>query len=336
MGIKNAVLISGTLIGARELVIELGANSAEVASDAGLLERAFEDPELFVQANHIIDYFELAAAACKRPDFGLMHAERLPLGILGQGWMIMRAAETIEQSLIDFVRLYGLYTDAGYLRAERDSEGLWMESSFLPVGRFGVTQTVLLTLGCVCLFVRENLNARWQPRRVELRQIPTDTQPFIEFFGPNVKFGQERDAMLINHSALASRMGDGPERRELHQAMINQNAGHGLAVVAQVKSLLNVLIRNNECSVETIGNTLALSPRTLQRRLADAGTTYRQIVDEVRSDLAWRHVKRSALSINRIADILGYNSPAAFSRAFRRWYNTSPRKARGKIESDCL
>ena len=142
--------------------------------------------------------------------------------------------------------------------------------------------------------------------------------------------------MLINHSALASRMGDGPERRELHQAMINQNAGHGLAVVAQVKSLLNVLIRNNECSVETIGNTLALSPRTLQRRLADAGTTYRQIVDEVRSDLAWRHVKRSALSINRIADILGYNSPAAFSRAFRRWYNTSPRKARGKIESDCL
>lgn len=332
MGMKNAVLISGTLIGARELLVELGADTAEVASNAGLLDRLFEDPELFVHANYIIDYFELAAAACKRPDFGLMHAQRLPLGMLGQGWMIMRAAETIDEALIDFVRLYGLYTDAGYLRAERNNEGLWMESSFLPIGRFGVTQTVLLTLGCVCLFVRENLNSRWQPPRVDLRHTPTDTQPFIEFFGPNVKFGQERDAVLINNSALARRMGDGPERREMHQAMINQNAGHGLAVVAQVKSLLNVLIRNNECSVEIIGSALAMSPRTLQRRLAAAGTTYRQVVDEVRSDLAWRHVKRSALSINRVADILGYNSPAAFSRAFRRWYNIAPRAARSKID----
>lgn len=328
MGMENAVLISGSLIGARELMDEMGADAQAVARDAGLPDRVFDDPALFVQAGRIVDYFELAAAACNRPDFGLLHARRLPLGMLGQGWMIMRAAETIGDALMDFVRLYGLYTDAGFLRAARCAEGLWMESSFLPVGRFGVTQTVHLTLGCVCLFVRENLTRRWQPRRVDLRQIPADPRPFTEFFGPAIRFGQERDAVLLDNSTLICRLGEGRERREMHQAMVGRTAARGAAVVAQVRSLLSVLIRLETCSIETVGNALAVSPRTLQRRLAAAGTSYRHIVDEVRADLAMRHVKRSELSLNRVAILLGYESAAAFSRAFRRWYHMSPRAAR--------
>jgi len=328
MGVENAVLISGSLIGARELIVELGGDADAVARDAGLPARVFEDPELFVQARRIIDYLELAAVACRRADFGLLHARRLPLGMLGVGWMIMRAAATIEEALTDFVRLYGLYTDAGSLRAQRTSDGLWLESSFLPVGRFGSTQTVILTLGCICLFVRENLPRTWQPRRVEFRHESAEREPFVAFFGPGVRFGAERDAVLVDRPTLASRMGAGAERRTVHEAMLRQTAGHGAAIVAQVKSLLSGLVRHDACTIELIGEALAISPRTLQRRLAAAGTSYRALVDEVRADLAWRHVKRSELSLNRIAEVLGYRSPAAFSRAFRRWYRLSPRGAR--------
>ncbi len=328
MGTDNAVLISGTLIGARELIGELGGDAAAVARKAGLSARVFDDPELFVQAGHIIDYLELAAAACNRPDFGLLHARRLPLGMLGHGWMIMRAAATIEEALMDFVHLYGLYTDAGSLSAKRCDEGLWIASSFLPVGRMGVTQAIYLTLGCICLFVRENLSHRWQPQRIEIRTVPVDPGPFVEFFGPGMCHGQDRDAILIDKHTLALRMGGGGEHRALHRAMVSQTAGQGTAAVAQVKSLLQVLVRHEDCSIETIGEALAVSPRTLQRRLEAAGTSYRKLVDEVRADLAWRHVKRSGMRLNRVADLLGYHSPAAFSRAFRRWFQMSPRTAR--------
>jgi AraC-like DNA-binding protein len=328
MGMENAVLISGSLIGARELIGELGGDPAAVARKAGLSDRVFEDPDLFVQAGHIIDYLELAAAACDRPDFGLLHARRLPLGMLGHGWMIMRAAATIGEALMDFVHLYGLYTDAGSLHAQRCGEGLWIASSFLPVGRFGVTQAVHLTLGCICLFVRENLNHRWQPRRIEMRTVPIDPAPFVEFFGPGTCYGQDRDAILVDNRTLAFPMGGGSEHRAVHHAMVSQTAGHGTAGVAQVKSLLQVLVRHAGCSIETVGEALAVSPRTLQRRLEAAGTSYRILVDEVRADLAWRHVKRSGMSLNRVADLLGYHSPAAFSRAFRRWFQMSPRAAR--------
>ena len=328
MGVENAVLISGSLIGARELIAELGADADAVAREAGLPARVFEDPELFVQARRIIDYLELAAVACRRADFGLLHARRLPLGMLGPGWMIMRAADTVEEALTDFVRLYGLYTDAGSLRAERAGDGLWLASSFLPVGRFGTTQAVNLTLGCICLFVRENLPRRWQPRRVELRQVPDDPAPFVAFFGPGVAFGCERDAVFVDRPTLSARMGEGAERRAVHETMLRQTAGHGVAVVAQVKALLSTLVHHDACTIDTIGEALAISPRTLQRRLTAAGTSFRALIDEVRADLAWRHVKRSELSLGRIAELLGYRSPAAFSRAFRRWHRMSARAAR--------
>ena len=328
MGTENAVLISGTLVGARELLSDLGVDSNAIAREAGLPDRVFDDPALFVQAARIADYLELAAVACRRPDFGLQHACRLPLGMLGQGWMIMRAAETVGEALMDFAHLYGMYTDAGYLRVEHCDEGLWLESSFLSVGRFGVVQMILLTLGCVCLFVRENLSYRWQAPEIHLVHVPDDPEPFIEFFGPRIRFGQDRNAILFDNVTLASRMGEGRERRDVHQAMIKQNAGRGTAIIAQVKSLLSVMIRHDGCSIEIMGRALAVSPRTLQRRLSAAGTSYRRLVDEVRADLAWRHVKRSELSLRRVGELLGYDSPAAFSRAFRRWYRMSPRTAR--------
>jgi AraC-like DNA-binding protein len=333
MSIDNAVLISGCLIGARELLIDFGADADAVALHACLPARVFEDPELYVPAGSIVDYLELAAVASHREDFGLLHACRLPLAVLGPGWMVMRAAETVGEALLDFVRLYGVYTDAGSLRAERNGDALWLESSFLPVGRFGSTQTVNLTLGTLCQFVRSNLKRRWMPHRVELRQTPTDHRKFIEFFGPGVKFGCDRDAILVDHQTLSSRMGEGPDRQVVHHALLLQTAGHGVAIVAQVKALLSALLRSNTGAIDTVCEALVITPRTLQRRLAAAGTSYRALVDEVRADLAERNVKRSSLSLQRIADLLGYSNQAAFSRAYRRWHGTNPRSERGSVNS---
>ena len=73
---------------------------------------------------------------------------------------------------------------------------------------------------------------------------------------------------------------------------------------------------------------MGTSERTLQRRLTDAGTSFRGLADAVREDLAWRYVKRTDLSIALVADLLGYDCQPAFSRAFRRWYGINPRAAR--------
>lgn len=66
----------------------------------------------------------------------------------------------------------------------------------------------------------------------------------------------------------------------------------------------------------------------MQRRLAAAGAGFRELLEQVRADLAWRQVARTDLSFARLAELLGYDGQAAFTRAFKRWYEMTPREAR--------
>ena len=198
----------------------------------------------------------------------------------------------------------------------------------MPLGRWGVTQMVNLTLGRLCLFIEENLSRRWKPKRVLLRQQPPDPAPFNDFFGDVVRFGQERDALLIDRDSLSAPIGMGDVHKHARLPTSVHAAVKGPAVVAQVRALIAATQRQRDCSIETIAYAMGTSERTLQRRLTDAGTSFRGLADAVREDLAWRYVKRSDLSFALVADLLGYDCQTAFSRAFRRWYGLSPRAAR--------
>jgi AraC-like DNA-binding protein len=69
---------------------------------------------------------------------------------------------------------------------------------------------------------------------------------------------------------------------------------------------------------------LALSRRTLQRRLDDEGVSFSDLVSDVRRGLAELYLRESSLPIAEIAARLGYADPRAFQRAFREWHGTTP------------
>jgi AraC-like DNA-binding protein len=78
-----------------------------------------------------------------------------------------------------------------------------------------------------------------------------------------------------------------------------------------------------------------MSTRTLSRRLADEGTTYEDVVDQLRQSLALQYVKlqyvkERSLSLSQIAWLLGYEGAASFNHAFRRWTGQSPSAARNQ------
>ena len=71
-----------------------------------------------------------------------------------------------------------------------------------------------------------------------------------------------------------------------------------------------------------------MSERSIQRSLREEATSYRQLVDEVRKDLALMHLGRPGIAAADVALLLGFSEPSAFNRAFRRWTNTSPTQFR--------
>ena len=81
-------------------------------------------------------------------------------------------------------------------------------------------------------------------------------------------------------------------------------------------------------ALATVASELAMSERSIQRSLREENTSYRELVDEVRKDLALQHLSRPGTSATDVAFLLGFSEPSAFTRAFRRWTGLPPTQFR--------
>ena len=84
------------------------------------------------------------------------------------------------------------------------------------------------------------------------------------------------------------------------------------------------LLPHGKAKAENVAEALALSLRTLARRLADEGTTYGEVVDQLRKSLATQYLNDPGMSLGQIAWLLGYEGSTSFNHAFKRWTGRSP------------
>jgi len=101
-------------------------------------------------------------------------------------------------------------------------------------------------------------------------------------------------------------------------------------VRASVEKEVEKLLPQGKANVQIVAKALALSVRTLSRRLADEGTTYAEVVDELRRSLAVQYLREPVMSLSQIAWLLGYEGTTSFNYAFRRWTGRSPSATRNE------
>ena len=174
--------------------------------------------------------------------------------------------------------------------------------------------------------------ARWaspgvEPKQVILtRPIPPNPQAFVDAFGAPVTFGGRRHAVVWDAAALSQPMNDAnPALNEMLRAHVEAEMPKKEGVLAQVKAtLLKALSGGADVSIAAAAKTIGMSERSLQRALAAEGAAFRDMLTEVRRNEACRLLKETALPVSDIAIRLGYSEPAAFVRAFRRWFQASP------------
>jgi AraC-like DNA-binding protein len=98
--------------------------------------------------------------------------------------------------------------------------------------------------------------------------------------------------------------------------------------IAGVRAVLASQLGRGAPSVRAVARQLAVSPRTLQRRLAAEGVSYQQLIDLTRQEAAERLLADASLAVNEIGYLLGFSEPSAFHRAFKRWRNVTPQAYR--------
>jgi AraC-like DNA-binding protein len=106
-----------------------------------------------------------------------------------------------------------------------------------------------------------------------------------------------------------------------------------MSFTTQVREAIEALLDTGTCGHRQVASTLYMHPRTMQRRLKDEGTTFEDIRDQVRRDLAERYLAEPELSLSQVTALLGYSEQSALGRSCRRWFHATPRDFRNRLLS---
>lgn len=174
--------------------------------------------------------------------------------------------------------------------------------------------------------------------------VPSDVRPFLlardvaatftlmeELLGVRPEFDRERDRLSFPLHLLDQPMPQANEHtaalceRQCRELLARRRQRFGVARRVRDRLLAADGLR---VGMEQVAGALGMNVRTLRRRLADEGTSYRALVDEVREAFAEELLGTGALSVEQVAYRLGYGEASSFIRAFTRWKGTSPRRYR--------
>jgi len=174
------------------------------------------------------------------------------------------------------------------------------------------------------------------PKRVELKRKAEATRVHEAYFKYPVKFGARRNILVLHtadlarpfltHNAELLEMLD----PQLDKALKEQRAQRSIS--EQVRWILKRLLAGTRPDVSAVARELGLSDRTLQRRIDDDGTTFRQLLLEARRELAREYFNRPDIDVADVAYLLGYEDSDSFYRAFRTWEGTTPSQLRAEIK----
>lgn len=143
-----------------------------------------------------------------------------------------------------------------------------------------------------------------------------------------VRFEAAEDGVLLPSAMLdaSNPFADAALRQLLARHAAEQLAGiRTLArLAARARACVRSMLPAGDVSADSVAARLCMSSRTLRRRLREEATTYQEIVDEVRRDLARHYLAEEKRGIAEVAFLLGFSDPSAFTKAFRRWSGHTP------------
>jgi AraC-like DNA-binding protein len=328
---------SGVLAGAAELLAELGVDADALAIDCAMDPAALSLPDLPVPGPAVVGFFEAAAQRGGCEDFGIRLASRQDLSVLGPLWMTMRSAQTVRDALQVLAQFFVVHTTGAIAGFEPQPDGSAIFTYALSAGVSPRDrQTIELGLTLLCHELRLHCGADWLPRAVLFaHDRPKNLASHRRAYGPRLHFAQERNAVWIDRVCLETALSGRsmPTHAMLRRLLVSRVDG-AQAIAAKVEGTMRALMPFAPCDRAQVARVANLSQRTLQRRLAEAGTSFQDLRDRVRVDIALKYLRQSSLQAAQISEILGYSEPAAFTRAFRRRLGLTPSEARrGRLKS---
>jgi AraC-like DNA-binding protein len=277
--------------------------------------------------------WRLAVAATGDPCLGLAAARQFQPAMmhgLGLAWLV---SDTLLDALGRLVRYARLLNSALQFRVEQQPDSIDLVT-VLPEKLPPDFEYAAADLGMAAFLRMCQITAGHpiRPRHVALRRpVPPCREQFEEMFCASIDYGAPENRLCFDRQLLTRHLASAnPELARINdQVVVDYLARFDRESIAmQVRSKIIHQLPDGIPKQEAIADTLHVSLRSLQRKLKEEDTSFKDLLEDTRQQLALQYLGDTRRSIGEITYLLGFSEPSNFTRAFKRWTGKSPAQYR--------
>ncbi|MBM7061847.1 AraC family transcriptional regulator [Pseudomonas sp. UL073] len=308
-----------------------GLQPQALLAQAGLPRDVEAHADSLIPFRKLLALLDLCEAQSGNRLFALQYGLFQSVSVFGPLFYLVRNTKDVRAALIELTRYFHLHSGAAAIALEEQGRHAILSYTVTDPAAFGVRHAVERAVGVGAQLMRTLLGHRWRPEALLFQHAPcVDLAQYRRLTGLLPSFNATCNGWLFDAALLDTPLqAADPALHRLIQGHLD-NLEHISAqeLPARVQQLIRSFMPDARATLEQVADYLLLSTRKLQRLLADEGTTFQALLTETRQAMACHYLQDSTISIGQMADLLGYGSQAAFSRAFQQWYGQSPRQWR--------
>ena len=326
-----ALARAGVLTHYFEVARDVGLDPAPLLREAGLTRAMLSDPDSNIPLGAAMKLIERSAERSGCGSFGLRMGERRQPADMGPVGLLLQHQATLRDAIQVIQRYEHLINESLSVLAIEEDDLVVIREELAPASGGAAPQSHELAVGVLFRFFGEILGPQWRPLEIRfVHSEPAETAIHRRLFRCPVLFGAEFNGLVIARADFDRRnpQADAQMARYARRFLDAMPDSRGAGIEQHVRNALYILLPAGRGSLRCVADHLGLNVRTLQRRMEDANLTFADILDDVRAELALRHLQNGGYPLNEIADLLGYSSHSAFSRWFGRRFHMSPRAHR--------
>lgn len=308
-----------------------------------MLRRVNLSPQLIDQPEHPIPLsalsalMEQSAARSGQSQFGLMLCEARTLGSLGPLAVLLAQDSTCREVIEHIIRFQRLVGEAAMYSLEREGDHFIFRTEL--DGSTAGSQLREYQMGLMSRIMRDWLRLPWAPESAHFAHpAPADLRLHARIFRCPLEFQSPFNGFICAPSTLEGvRSGGDPELAGAALRMVDQlmarSGDHG--VEARARRSIRLILPMGGATLDRVAWSMGVNPRKLQRLLEDGGRNFRDLLNDVRGEMASELLASPHHSIKSVAFMTGFANPTAFTRWFGDQFGQAPSAWRsGAMQSD--
>jgi len=335
-GIRHTVLSNLSIIVARALE-QYGLNGREIVESAGIDYEFAMDPDTRISYEAADRMWQIATEKSADPCFGIEVAAGFNPSLLhglGFSWM---ASGSLKEGFARVLRFQKLInTGANFHAIETDDHLKIIFDLNIPGRAHHPTYTLSLLAGVVRMS-RLTAGQDIDPVAVSMRQkAPVCVERIRQFFRCPLTFESDENTVTFDRALIEKPiLSANAKLAQINdQIVIDYLTRYDQqSLVAQVQAKIIERLPAGRPNQTAIARSMNMSLRNFQRKLKLEGTSFRELVDTIRKDLAIQFIRDYSRSIGAISYNLGFTEPANFTRSFKAWTGVSPKQFRQAISA---